>query len=190
MKRINWKNGVPNNGRIFMSSDQHFGHSNILKPSHCNRPFANVNEMNAALIANWNGVVTEKSDIVFVIGDLACFHKEPLKYYIDQLNGKIYLVFGNHDKTSKQQPGLYEWTSGDADEVQLTLPGKRTLALCHKPLWSWEKSFHGVPLLYGHIHSGPHNAKPPAPMPNSLDVGVDANDFTPIPLLDAIAKLS
>jgi len=42
---------------IFFTSDQHFCHTKIITMR--NRPFADVDEMNKALIANWNSVVTD-----------------------------------------------------------------------------------------------------------------------------------
>jgi len=39
----------------WFTADLHLGHRNIIE--YCNRPFADVDEMNRALIANWNQVV-------------------------------------------------------------------------------------------------------------------------------------
>ena len=36
----------------FFSSDQHFGHFNIIRLSHL--PFASLDEMNEVMIAKWN----------------------------------------------------------------------------------------------------------------------------------------
>ena len=41
--------------KTFFTSDTHFYHSNIIK--YCNRPFADAQDMNETLIANWNNVV-------------------------------------------------------------------------------------------------------------------------------------
>ena len=62
-----------NSGRInnmkYYISDLHFDHTNVIKFD--NRPFKDVEEMNNALIHNWNSVV-KKNDIVYVLGDF-CF---------------------------------------------------------------------------------------------------------------------
>ena len=50
------------NVSVWFVSDTHFDHENIIK--YCNRPFADVNEMNETLIKNWNNVV-KPNDIVF-----------------------------------------------------------------------------------------------------------------------------
>lgn len=50
----------------FFTSDTHFGHANIIR--FCKRPFENVEEMNEALIENWNKVVSD-DDTVFHLGE-------------------------------------------------------------------------------------------------------------------------
>lgn len=78
---------------IFFTSDLHFGHKNIIK--FCNRPWETTEEMDEALIANWNSVVGEK-DIVFDLGDFAFATNGRWKELIQRLNGKHYLILGNH----------------------------------------------------------------------------------------------
>ena len=82
---------------VFILSDTHFNHSNIIK--YCNRPFKSVDEMNDVIINNWNKVVG-KDDIVFHLGDFFLGSKYDLKDIVSRLNGKIYLVRGNHDRLS------------------------------------------------------------------------------------------
>ena len=36
---------------IYYTADPHLGHQNIIH--HCNRPFADVEEMNEVIIGNW-----------------------------------------------------------------------------------------------------------------------------------------
>jgi calcineurin-like phosphoesterase family protein len=79
---------------LFFTSDHHFGHNNIIK--YCNRPFENVDEMNAALIKRWNEKIPPDGD-VYHLGDFALCHPEKLEEILDQLNGRIHLIIGNHD---------------------------------------------------------------------------------------------
>ena len=79
---------------IFFVSDTHFAHENIIK--YCNRPFKSIEEHDEALIERWNEKI-DKDDIVFHLGDFAFASEEYIKSILDRLNGKKYLVFGNHD---------------------------------------------------------------------------------------------
>lgn len=47
--------------KYFVIADTHFSHENIIK--YCNRPFRTVEEMNNALVKNWNNNVS-KNDVV------------------------------------------------------------------------------------------------------------------------------
>lgn len=80
---------------IWFTSDMHFGHRNIMK--FCNRPFNSVEEMDEALINNWNAVV-EESDIVFNLGDFAYASNSRWKEILERLKGTHYLILGNHKK--------------------------------------------------------------------------------------------
>lgn len=52
--------------RTFFTSDSHFGHANIIR--YCQRPFADADEMDSALIRIWNSVVDPR-DTVYHLGD-------------------------------------------------------------------------------------------------------------------------
>lgn len=85
----------------FFISDTHFGHKNILtfpvegKMDVRYRPFGTVEEMNEALINNWNAIVSP-NDIVYHLGDIS-FKKSLMEDILPQLKGHKYLVLGNHD---------------------------------------------------------------------------------------------
>lgn len=51
---------------IFYTADLHFGHRSVIKFD--NRPFADVDEMDSALINLWNQRVGDE-DHVYIIGD-------------------------------------------------------------------------------------------------------------------------
>jgi calcineurin-like phosphoesterase family protein len=90
----------------FHTSDTHFGHFNILNYS--NRPFGSVQEMNEALIDNWNSAVRE-TDTVIHHGDVAMgpwAGDEDLGIaswddILTRLNGYKILIVGNHDRIFK-----------------------------------------------------------------------------------------
>lgn len=78
---------------IFATTDSHYGHANIIK--YCNRPFSNVEEMNEAMIENWNKVVGD-SDIVYHLGDV--YFGKNTSNFMNRLKGRKRLVLGNHDE--------------------------------------------------------------------------------------------
>ena len=52
--------------------------------------------MNEALITNWNSTIG-KDDIVFHLGDFAMGGSAEWCRLLERLNGRIYLILGNHD---------------------------------------------------------------------------------------------
>lgn len=86
--------------QIFLSSDLHLDHKNIIK--YCNRPFRNVHEMNYWLIKNWNRTV-RKQDTVYFLGDFALSrgNRRRVINFIKSLNGRKIFIRGNHDKFLK-----------------------------------------------------------------------------------------
>lgn len=86
---------VTNMGRIFVFSDAHFDHGNIIR--YCNRPFENIPHMNRKLLDNWNKTIGE-NDCVYFLGDMTYGrNRHPIDYWLDKLNGQIFFVRGNHD---------------------------------------------------------------------------------------------
>ena len=71
---------------IFITSDLHLGHANII--GYCNRPFHNVDEMDNKIINNWNSII-DKGDTVYFLGDFCMGGVDTIRNYVQQLNGKI-----------------------------------------------------------------------------------------------------
>lgn len=203
MERILVK--VEKNQKVFFTSDLHFGHKNICKPTFANRPWDDVKQMGAGLISRWNSVVTS-NDIVFVLGDVFWFNNsKEIKKITEQLNGKmIYIVPGNHDDVS-----AYHRVDPDRvvvldSEVMLHLQGvfqekpskMLEMYLSHCPMATWPHRERGSVNLFGHIHSGPRvnpeNSDADITLWKGMqyDVGVDNNDYTPISLAQVFVKLS
>ncbi|GAB6285060.1 MAG: hypothetical protein STSR0009_12610 [Methanoregula sp.] len=85
-------------GEIYLISDMHLGHANIIR--YCSRPFvfSDVGEMDQVLIQNWNSTISPH-DAVYYLGDLRYGRNaQTAEHYRDQLNGNITFVTGNHDK--------------------------------------------------------------------------------------------
>jgi calcineurin-like phosphoesterase family protein len=163
--------------KYFFTSDTHYSHRNIIK--YCNRPFADSDEMNEAMIRNWNSVVGH-SDIVYHVGDVA-FEKDERKLdnLLIRLNGEKHLIMGNHDKNfnkwqrhfrSRSQIGVVHVPPEANNGV-----GQR-IVMCHYAMRVWDQSHHGTWQLYGHSHG----TMPDDPNLLATDVGVDSWDFTPV----------
>ena len=84
------------NRNIYLISDQHFYHQNIL--SYGRGEFSSVEQMNEHIIQKHNEVVGQ-DDIVIFLGDFS-FKKGKISNLLSRLNGHKYLVMGNHDKHS------------------------------------------------------------------------------------------
>jgi len=93
---------------LFLTSDTHFGHANIIK--YCNRPFKNLDHMDKELIKRWNERV-KPSDVVLHLGDFSFKNTPGGKQgegssenrswdYLKQLNGNIVILKGNHDRNN------------------------------------------------------------------------------------------
>ena len=86
--------------KVFFTSDTHFYHGNIIR--FCNRPFEDVEMMNETIISNWNNTVG-LDDTVFHLGDFCLGGSAEWTKILDRLNGKIYLILGNHDLKNLRQ---------------------------------------------------------------------------------------
>jgi calcineurin-like phosphoesterase family protein len=82
--------------KVFFISDLHIGHKNILTFAQGHRYGDTMDEHDRWLVEQWNSVVKNKKDIVYVLGDV-CFDRDKLKL-IGQMNGNKILLLGNHDQ--------------------------------------------------------------------------------------------
>lgn len=165
---------TPNN---YWTSDPHFLHNNIIR--YCDRPFANLDDMHHALITNWNNTVAP-DDNIYIIGDVSFGKPEPTNEILSQLNGNKFLVRGNHDTHIERHSGKhFKWIKDYAEMyvVDETLDsGKQLIIMLHYAMKVWNRAHYGSWQLYGHSHGG----LPDDPNSKSMDVGMDANNYTPI----------
>ncbi len=165
---------------IFFTSDIHFGHNNIIE--YCSRPWKDVEDMDEGLIKNFNSVVGPE-DTTYIIGDIS-FHKTATtKYLLSRLNGRLVGVKGNHDPEGGYEGCFKEWNRDFIGKID-----KQMFHMYHFPLSSWyhmnspyDKTIH----LHGHIHSAPGLDDPTQ---CKFDVGVDANNWTPVSMDHIMAE--
>lgn len=101
----------------FFTSDTHFGHRGVLGTGR--RHWATTDEMDAALIANWNAVV-KPGDTVWHLGDF-CWKPKGIGRIRVQLHGTIHLILGNHDRLKASDHDYFASVS-HYHEMKLSLP--------------------------------------------------------------------
>ncbi len=131
--------------KIYMIADTHFSHKNII--DYCNRPFNNVDEMNQTIINNWNKIV-KKNDVVYHLGDFFLGSKYDLEDIVNQLNGKIYLIRGNHDRLTAKS---YEDCGITLLKSAPIIMDNYKVMLSHRPLPNTMIK-DGYVNIHGHIH--------------------------------------
>ena len=129
--------------RVFVTSDTHYWHHNVLKFEPEARPFSSVEEMNEVLVDRWNAVVT-KRDLVWHLGD-ACFGRIENLEILNRLNGQKKLVLGNHDKHPASVYLKY------FRDVQACVPYDKCV-LTHIPIHP-SQFYRFEANVHGHLHS-------------------------------------
>lgn len=158
--------------KIFVIGDTHFGHNNVIKYS--GRPFVDAAEMDKELIRNWNATVS-KQDIVYVIGDFTLSgNKAYITEIVAQLNGKIILVMGNHDRLKPRQYIACGFYSAIRKPVMVE---PRVMLMHEPPLES--DMIDGITYIFGHVHEKIH---PVERFDNTRCACVERINYKPIEL--------
>lgn len=131
----------------FYIADWHYGHANIL--GFDNRPFTSTEEMNRALVYRWNTVVSP-TDTVYCLGDMFWCKTPEAVEVMKELNGRIYLVKGNHDRMYDASLRVHFSRISDYMEIE---DNGRNIVLSHYPIPCFKNHFYGWFHLYGHVHS-------------------------------------
>ena len=190
IKSIHYQVGnknVNDYGKIWITSDTHFNHTNIIK--YTNRPFENTKIMDETIINNWNSVVDE-NDIVWHLGDFAFGDTtvdangkrrnrfDVIREYLPQLNGKINLVLGNHDRRMGKSPSedikLY-MDLGFNKVYDMPVIFNDFFILSHEP--KWISNGDAYVNIFGHVHNQEMYKTISS---NSICVCVERWNYTPI----------
>lgn len=185
----------------WFSADLHLGHANIIR--YCGRPFGEVDEMNAGLVERWNAVV-HPTDTVWVLGDVAMGRISLSLPWAAELNGRLALLTGNHDRC---WPGhgeqAQEWTQAYLDAgfaeihhgaIDITVSAddgrSATVLACHFPYVGDSQGLDRYPgarpadegrwLIHGHVHEvWRQNGR-------MINVGLDAWGGQPVSAADLL----
>lgn len=159
---------------IFASSDHHFFHKKIIMKEGLfqnPRPFETIEEHNETIIDNHNRIVGNDDKIIFG-GDLILNTNdaniiEYLETTIGRMNGKKYLIIGNHD--SKHKIKFY-------DKYFVGMMGyyeNHGFIYSHIPIHSSQLDERFRYNIHGHVHSKT------LPDDRYMNVSMEAINYTP-----------
>lgn len=137
-------------------ADLHFFHA-AMNDSMDHRGFSSVEDMNEYMVMKWNKKV-RRNDEVVILGDLSWGSAEETNTLLKRLNGKLYLIQGNHDHfvfRRKMDLSRFIWVK-PYEEIS---DNRRKVVLCHYPIICYNGQYRldkeGKPktyMLYGHVH--------------------------------------
>ena len=147
---------------VFVIADTHFYHIGMLRFRH----FSSTSQMNNYIARAWNSVVSPRDTVVH-LGDFAYTEDQRmLNRIVNQLNGTIMLLRGNHDSADRLR------IAGIGVSTKSFVPYENLL-LSHEPVYN-VKNKHLVN-LHGHLHkhrlSGKH-----------INACIDIAGYAPIPI--------
>ena len=163
----------------FVCSDHHFGHQRILEFCSDSRPFSSVDEMNEAIIDVHNSVVNPE-DKVWFLGDVVMGGVEKNIHHVGRLNGKKFLILGNHDNTRTMIPKYLEYFNKVF--VMKEMGKNNKVLMSHYPVHPTQlEKRYGIN-IHGHLHDQVIDD------PRYVNVCLDANGLMPIPLGEIIEE--
>lgn len=161
--------------RIFVVADTHFGHARIIEYE--GRPFRTVEEMDEALVANWNETVRD-GDIVWHLGDVSLHGAEKTRELVAGLRGQKMLVVGNHDASRS----VTFWKKAGFAEVYREPVWLDACVLSHELLAEAEIGA-GLINVHGHAHGSGRLTR------RSACVSVELTGYRPVELTVVLARV-
>lgn len=135
---------------IYVTSDLHFGHKNIIKYE--NRPFNNIEEMDKTIIDLWNKTINDK-DLIYILGDFSWYKGEKTNEILKTLKGNKMLIIGNHDKNFLEDKKFNKDLFQEICYYKELKVNKQKIILFHYPIIDWNGKNNGSIHLYGHVHT-------------------------------------
>ncbi|MBR2012240.1 MAG: metallophosphoesterase [Alphaproteobacteria bacterium] len=156
----------------YVYSDPHFDSEKIIVNGQ--RPFNNIAHMNQTLIKNYNSVV-QKQDVCYWLGDVMYgATKEKVYKILHQMNGRKYLILGNHDRGHSET----WWRDCGFDKVFLhpVYIAEQYIMLSHEPLPEFGDTS-PIANIHGHIHIQDYDFANHA---NCINVCVEQTGYKPV----------
>ena len=175
------ENRDPNKKEVWFTADLHLFHKNVIRYS--NRPFTDVDGMNATLLENINKSVLPNDDL-YILGDLIFGTSAQAQEFLRQVRCKnLFFVFGNHDKEMRKDAIKPFFKSMD-EYKEISIHNKednshQKICLFHYPVLEWNGAFRSSWMLHGHTHG---NLQYPEVLADKkiADVGVDCWNYSPV----------
>lgn len=152
------------------------------------RGYKNVEDMNREQVRKWNEIVSADDD-VYVLGDLQLGDTSNIDY-IKQLNGKLHIVYGNHDTSARRKKYAECSNVVEATWAIMLTHNKYHFYMTHFPCLTGnleKEHLRQMTLnLYGHTHQ---NTNFYEDRPYMYHVGVDSHNGYPVLLDDIIDEM-
>ncbi len=172
---------------VFVISDLHLGHQNILNFMHEGHPlrdFRDIHHMHQVITERWCSVVTD-ADKVYVLGDVAM--RKSVKLLLASLPGKKRLVKGNHDYFSDN------WYHEAGFQCIYGVRQINGVWLTHVPMHPQSMGGRAIGNIHGHLHAHQVMVEEANPLWNPqidrryFNASVERIDYTP-KSIEAIIK--
>lgn len=163
--------------KTWFTSDLHFGHRLVAghrgfwkaDPEYAETDTENVVAHDEHIVEVWNSYVAP-GDKVWVLGDMSMKGPKAFGPYVEQLNGSLHLIAGNHDevhpmyrRSENRQRAWLEFFESVQQSASIRIDG-RDVKLSHFPYigegarpgpdrhTQWRLRDEGAPLIHGHTH--------------------------------------
>ena len=137
-------------------SDLHFFHGELNEHMD-KRGFESVEAMNEYMIHKWNSKVKRKDDVV-ILGDLSTGKPLETMQIIRRLNGKKYMIEGNHDIYLHHRDFDVSLFKSIKNYGEMNDDGRKVI-LSHYPIMAYNRQYSynkkdepKTYMLYGHVH--------------------------------------
>lgn len=172
---------------IFFTSDLHFCHNQpfIYK----DRGFSSIEEHDTAIINNWNKIVSPK-DTVYVLGDLMLNDDKQGIKNINQLQGNLFILLGNHDTDTRR--GLYDIYLHNLISVSYAMRAKingYSFWLSHYPTDTSNMNEKNLKQMTLDLHGHTHSKEIFQSSPYQYNVALDAHNMCPVSIEQVISDI-